>query len=310
MYRIGIDLGGTNIAVGVVNENYEIVAQHSVPTGAERPAAEVIADMGSAVETVLAKAGLTAADCESMGIGSPGTCDSENGVVVRAYNLNWFDVPVCRMLEERFHIPVYLSNDANCAALAETVAGAARGCRNMVLITLGTGVGGGIIIDGKIHAGMRSAGAEMGHVLLVLDGEPCTCGRRGCWEAYASATALIRQTKEAAKAHPTSLLAKILPEEITGRTVFDAADQGDAVAEEVIRRYCVYIAAGFTDLVNALAPEMILLGGGISRQGERILEPIRAYVADNCFGQHEGAIPVIQAAQLGNEAGIIGAAAL
>ena len=310
MYRIGIDLGGTNIAVGVVNENYEIVAQHSVPTGAERPAAEVIADMGSAVKTVLAKAGLTAADCESMGIGSPGTCDSENGMVVRAYNLNWFNVPVCRMLEEHFHIPVRLSNDANCAALAETVAGAARGCRNMVLITLGTGVGGGIIIDGKIHAGMRSAGAEMGHVLLVLDGEPCTCGRRGCWEAYASATALIRQTKEAAKAHPTSLLAKIPPEEITGRTVFDAADQGDAVAEEVIQRYCVYIAAGFTDLVNALAPEMILLGGGISRQGERILEPIRAYVADNCFGQHEGAIPVIQAAQLGNEAGIIGAAAL
>lgn len=310
MYRIGIDLGGTNIAVGIVNENYEIVAQHSVPTGAERPASEVIADMAGAVETVLAKAGLTVGDCESMGIGSPGTCDSENGVVVRAYNLNWFDVPVCRMLEERFHIPVRLSNDANCAALAETVAGAARGCRNMVLITLGTGVGGGIIIDGKIHAGMRSAGAELGHILLVLDGEPCTCGRRGCWEAYASATALIRQTKEAAKKNPASLLAKIPAEEITGRTVFDAADQGDAVAEEVIGRYCVYIAAGFTDLVNALAPEMILLGGGISRQGERILAPIRAYVADNCFGQHEGAIPVIQAAQLGNEAGIIGAAAL
>ena len=310
MYRIGIDLGGTNIAVGIVNENYEIVAQHSVPTGAERPAAEVIADMAGAVETVLAKAGLTAGDCESMGIGSPGTCDSENGVVVRAYNLNWFDVPVCRMLEEHFHIPVRLSNDANCAALAETVAGAARGCRNMVLITLGTGVGGGIIIDGKIHAGMRSAGAELGHILLVLDGEPCTCGRRGCWEAYASATALIRQTKEAAKANPTSLLAKIPAEEINGRTVFDAADQGDAVAEEVIGHYCVYIAAGFTDLVNALAPEMILLGGGISRQGERILAPIRAYVANNCFGQHEGAIPVIQAAQLGNEAGIIGAAAL
>ncbi len=310
MYRIGIDLGGTNIAVGVVNEAYEIVAQHSVPTEADRPAAEVIADMAAAVETVLGQAGLTVADCQSIGIGSPGTCDSCRGVVVRAYNLNWFDVPVCRMLEERFHIPVRLSNDANCAALAETVAGAARGCRNMVLITLGTGVGGGIIIDGKIYGGMRSAGAEMGHVLLVLDGEPCTCGRRGCWEAYASATALIRQTKEAAQAHPASLLAHIPEQEITGRTVFDAADQGDTVAENVIARYCVYVAAGFTDLVNALAPEMILLGGGISRQGERILAPIRAYVADHCFGQHEGAIPVIRAAQLGNEAGIIGAAAL
>ena len=138
--------------------------------------------MGDAVETVLAKAGITAADCESIGIGSPGTCDSEKGIVARAYNLGWFDVPICAMLRERFGIPVRLSNDANCAALAETVAGAAIGCKNMVLITLGTGVGGGIIIDGKIYAGMRSAGAELGHTLLVLDGEPCSCGRRGCWE--------------------------------------------------------------------------------------------------------------------------------
>ena len=308
MYRIGIDLGGTNIAVGVVNEKYEIVAHHSVPTGASRPAAEVIGDMGDAVEAVLVKAGVSIDQCESMGIGSPGNCDSERGVVARAYNLGWFDVPVCDMLQERFGIPVRLSNDANCAALAETVAGAAVGCENMVLITLGTGVGGGIIIDGKIFAGMRSAGAELGHMLLVLDGEPCTCGRRGCWETYASATALIRQAKKAAAEHPESLLAQA--GEITGLAVFQAADRGDSVAQAVIDRYCVYVAAGFTDLVNSLAPEMILLGGGISRQGERILAPIREYVANNCFGQKDGAIPVIRAAALGNEAGIIGAAAL
>ena len=308
MYRIGIDLGGTNIAVGVVNEKYEIVAHHSVPTGASRPAVEVIGDMGNAVAAVLAKAGVSIDQCESMGIGSPGNCDSERGVVARAYNLGWFDVPVCDMLQERFGIPVRLSNDANCAALAETVAGAAVGCENMVLITLGTGVGGGIIIDGKIYAGMRSAGAELGHMLLVLDGEPCTCGRRGCWETYASATALIRQAKKAAAEHPESLLAQA--GEITGLAVFQAADRGDSVAQAVIDRYCVYVAAGFTDLVNSLAPEMILLGGGISRQGERILAPIREYVANNCFGQKDGAIPVIRAAALGNEAGIIGAAAL
>ena len=308
MYRIGIDLGGTNIAVGVVNEKYEIVAHHSVPTGASRPAAEVIGDMGDAVEAVLVKAGVSIDQCESMGIGSPGNCDSERGVVARAYNLGWFDVPVCDMLQERFGIPVRLSNDANCAALAETVAGAAVGCENMVLITLGTGVGGGIIIDGKIYAGMRSAGAELGHMLLVLDGEPCTCGRRGCWETYASATALIRQAKKAAAEHPESLLAQA--GEITGLAVFQAADRGDSVAQAVIDRYCVYVAAGFTDLVNSLAPEMLLLGGGISRQGERILAPIREYVANNCFGQKDGAIPVIRAAALGNEAGIIGAAAL
>ena len=310
MYRIGIDLGGTNIAVGVVNENYEIVAHHSVPTRASRPAEEVIRDMGDAVEAVLVKAGVSIDQCESMGIGSPGTCDSEQGVVARAYNLGWFDVPVCAMLHERFGIPIRLSNDANCAALAETVAGAAIGCENMVLITLGTGVGGGIIIDGKIYAGMRSAGAELGHMLLVLDGEQCTCGRRGCWETYASATALIRQARQAAAEHPASLLAQTAPDQITGLTVFEAADKGDATAQAVIDRYCQYVAAGFTDLVNALAPEMILLGGGISRQGERILAPMREYVANNCFGQKDGAIPVIKAAALGNEAGIIGAAAL
>jgi len=310
MYRIGIDLGGTNIAVGVVNEKYEIVAMHSVPTGASRPAAEVIRDMGDAVETALVKAGVSIDQCQSIGIGSPGTCDSEKGVVARAYNLGWFDVPICAMLQSRFGIPARLSNDANCAALAETVAGNAIGCKNMVLITLGTGVGGGIIIDGKIYAGMRSAGAELGHTLLVLDGEQCTCGRRGCWETYASATALIRQTRQAAADHPESLLAKTAPADVTGRTVFDAADAGDPVAQAVIEQYCVYVAAGFTDLVNALAPEMILLGGGISRQGERLLAPIREYVVNNCFGQKDGAVPVIRAAKLGNEAGIIGAAAL
>ena len=308
MYRIGIDLGGTNIAVGVVNEAHEIVAHHSVPTLAQRDAAAVIADMGDAVDTVLAKAGVTLGECASIGVGSPGNCDSDRGVVVRAYNLHWFDVPVCDLLAKRFGLPVRLSNDANCAALAETVAGAAKGCRNMVLITLGTGVGGGIIINGKIYAGMRSAGAELGHMLLVLDGEPCTCGRCGCWEAYASATALCRQATRAAQQYPASLLAKV--PEMTGKAVFDAAQQGDEAAQAVLRRYCEYVGAGLTDLVNALAPEMILLGGGISRQGERLLTPVRNYVIAHCFGQKQGAVPVIAAAALGNEAGVIGAAAL
>lgn len=310
MYRIGIDLGGTNIAVGLVDETHRIIARCSMPTGADRGVAAVIGDMIHAVDSVLKDAGFTAADCSGIGIGSPGTCDSRTGTVIRAYNLNWFHVPVCQILRDRFGIPVYLSNDANCAALAETVAGAARGVQNMVLITLGTGVGGGIILGGRIHDGLRSAGGELGHILLVLDGEPCTCGRRGCWEAYASATALIRQTQKAALANPHSLLARTSPEDMTGRTVFEAADCGDTAAQAVIDRYCEYIAAGFTDIVNALAPEMILLGGGISREGERILQPIREYVADHCFGQHEGAIPVIAAAQLGSEAGIIGSAAL
>ena len=245
MYRIGIDLGGTNIAVGVVDDGHAIVSRVSVPTMASRPAAEVVRDMGGAVEQALARAGASVADCRSMGVGSPGTCNSAAGVVERAYNLGWDHVPVCRMLEERFHVPCRLSNDANCAALAEQVAGAAVGHDNVVLVTLGTGVGGGIIIGGRIYDGMRGAGAELGHTLLVMDGEPCTCGRRGCWEAYSSATALIRQACQAAARHPDSLLA-----------------------------------------------------------------PVRRYVERNCFGGKDGAVPVIAPAKLGNEAGIIGAAAL
>ena len=308
MYRIGIDLGGTNIAVGVVDGHHRIVAEASLPAGAHRPAEQVVADMCRAVELALNKAGLTPADCASIGVGTPGTCDPERGVVVRAYNLNWFDVPVCAMLTAHFGLPARLSNDANCAALAETVAGAAVGCRNMMLITLGTGVGGGIIVDGRIVSGLGGAGGEPGHSLLVLDGEPCTCGRRGCWEVYASATALLRQGREAAAAHPTSLLNRY--PELTGRDVFDAADAGDETAQAVLERYYVYVAAGITDLVNILSPEMVLIGGGISRQGERLLRPIRRYVAANCFGGENRPQPVIQAAQLGNEAGIIGAAAL
>lgn len=309
MYRIGIDLGGTNIAAGVVDEGQHIVAEVSLPTGAERPAEAVVADICRAAEKAMEKAGITAAHCASVGIGSPGTCDSANGVVVRAYNLGWFNVPVCSMVTAQLGLPCHLSNDANCAALAETVAGGAVGCRNMILITLGTGVGGGIVADGQLLEGVGGTGAEVGHTVLVLDGEDCTCGRKGCWEAYASATALIRQGKRAAAAQPESLLAGY-GERLTGKDVFDAAAAGDAAAQAVVDRYCVYVAAGITDLVNILGPEMVLIGGGISRQGERLLAPIRAYVAANCFGGHDRTPPVIECARLGNEAGIIGAAAL
>lgn len=309
MYRIGIDLGGTNIAAGVVDEAQHIVAEASLPTGASRGPEAVAEDICRAAALAMERAGITAAHCASVGIGSPGTCDSRRGVVVRAYNLGWFDVPVCDMVTRRLGLPCRLSNDANCAALAETVAGAAVGVRSMVMVTLGTGVGGGIISDGKLLEGVGGTGAEVGHTVLMLDGEDCTCGRKGCWEAYASATALIRQGKRAAAAQPGSLLAGY-GDALTGKDVFDAAAAGDAAAQAVVDRYCVYVAAGVTDLVNILGPELVLIGGGISRQGERLLAPIRRYVAANCFGGTERPQPVIQAAQLGNEAGIIGAAAL
>ena len=308
-YAIGIDLGGTNIAAGIVTEDYKLLEKGSVPTKAQRPWQEVAADMARLAMELVEKAGLSRADCAGIGVGSPGICNGDTGEVVYSNNLYWDDVPLCPTLTRLTGLPCRLSNDANCAALAETVAGGAVGCRNMILITLGTGVGGGIVADGQLLEGVGGTGAEVGHTVLVLDGEDCTCGRKGCWEAYASATALIRQGKRAAAAQPDSLLAGY-GEGLTGKDVFDAAAAGDAAAQAVVDRYCVYVAAGITDLVNILGPEMVLIGGGISRQGERLLAPIRAYVAANCFGGHDRTPPVIECARLGNEAGIIGAAAL
>ena len=313
MYRIGIDLGGTNIAVGVVNDRYEIVARRSVPTGAERPAEEVIRDMGDAVEEALRQAGLTAVDCASMGVGSPGACDPQTGVVKRAYNLNWFDVPVCRMLHQRFGIPVRLGNDANCAALAEVVAGAAVGCQDMVLITLGTGVGSGIISRGKILSGLRGGAGEAGHMLLVLDGEPCTCGRRGCLEAYASATGLIRSTKEAMEAFPDSLMWELARENggnVSGRTAFLAAGRGDAAAQAVVNDYIQHLGYGLASIINILAPEILVIGGGVSNEGENLLRPLVECVRPQLYIRTPEKQTRIALATLGNDAGLIGAAFL
>ena len=308
MYQIGVDIGGTNIKVGLVNETMELVQTCSVrfPHDGAR---SVVKTIEEAVDFLLRQQAIARKDVESVGIVVPGSIDQKGERVIDAYNLGFHDVPLKALAQEAFgEIPVYLANDANGAALAELYAGAFRGCKTAVLFTLGTGLGGGIILGGHMFNGGMNQGVELGHMYLVNGGEHCTCGRDGCWEAYASATALIRQTRQAALAHPESLLAQV--EEITGRTAFDAAQQGDATAAEVVARYAVYVAAGLTDFVNILAPEMILVGGGISRQGEALLAPIREYVATHCFGQREGAIPTIAAAKLGNEAGIIGAALL
>ncbi|NLX64822.1 MAG: ROK family protein, partial [Clostridiaceae bacterium] len=201
-----------------------------------------------------------------------------------------------------------VDNDANCAALAEVKAGAAKGYKNVVLVTLGTGIGTGIVINGSIYSGLKGNGTEMGHVLIDYDGELCFCGRRGCWDAYASATALIVQAKRAASGRPESVL-NHLPE-ITGKSVFDAAKQGDITAKAVVKKYCEYLALGISNIVNALAPEMILLGGGISYEGDLILNPVRDYIKEYCFDTREDALPILGIASMGNDAGIVGAASL
>lgn len=312
-YRIGIDLGGTNIAVGIVDENLQLVAKHSVPTQAERPYQQIVEDMAKAVFTAMKEAGVSLEQCTSVGIGSPGICDSETGTVIYTNNIKWENVPLTAELQKWIPLPCYLSNDANCAALGEVAAGAAKGCKNAVLLTLGTGVGGGIILDGKIFAGCHSAGAELGHTVLVKDGEPCTCGRRGCLEVYASASALIRQAKRAAEKNPDSLLWKLCGgdlERMDARIPFEAERQGDETAKQVVKEYVACLSEGVINFVNIFRPEYVILGGGVCNEGARLLDPINDCVRRLCFGSDKVEPPKVVRAKLGNDAGIIGAAVL
>ena len=311
MYYIGVDLGGTNIAVGLVDKDGHILAKKSVRTFAQRPFAQIMQDMAGCILALLKEQQVELAQVDSIGIGSPGSLDTENGELVCAYNFkDGIHVPLRDLLRQHIDKPVYIGNDANVAALGEVVAGAAKGYKDAVMITLGTGVGGGIIIDGKIYEGYRSAGAEMGHILLMHHGRPCTCGRRGCWEAYASATALIEQTIEAMTAHPESILNQTPEAQVNGRTAFDAMRKGDAVAKEVVDTYIEYIAQGIVDIVNVFRPEIVIIGGGICNEGDTLLAPLRAFVHKYSFGGELNAPQKIEVAKLGNDAGIIGAAML
>lgn len=308
MYRIGIDLGGTNIAVGVVDETGALAALHSAPTRAQLSPEALLDDVAQCVRHCLSSAGISLEDCGGLGIGCPGSCDPAAGLVRRAPNLNWMNIPVCRLLRDRLGLPMALANDADCAALGELCFGAARGRSSALLITLGTGVGGGFVIDGKIYAGHRGLGGEFGHMCIAPGGVRCGCGQDGCWEAYASATALVRQAAEEAAQHPDSIL-NTLPA-LNGKAVYAAARDGDEAALAVTAQYAGYVALGLTNLINALAPEVVLLGGGVAGAGDALLEPVRACVRQRYFHKDPALLPEILPAALGGDAGIYGAAAL
>ncbi len=311
MYHIGIDLGGTNIAVGIVSKEGKIVKKTSVPTGAHRPFEEIFQDMADCIRKLLSETGISESELESIGIGSPGCLDSQKGILIFAGNFKYGkSVNYRELMKKHFDLPVYIGNDANAAALAESKVGAAKGVKNCVMVTLGTGVGGGIIIDGKIYEGYLSAAGELGHIVLIHDGEPCTCGRKGCWEAYASVTALIRQTKEAMKANPDSIMNQTPFDKVNGRTSFDAARKGDKAALKVVSKYQEYIADGLANLSNILSPEIFVIGGGICKEGDYLLGPVKEMMQKRVFGA--GLLPErkMVVAQLGNDAGLIGAALL
>lgn len=310
MYRIGVDLGGTNIAVGIVNEEGKIIAKKSVKTGSDRPFSEIMKDMADCILSLLKEQKMELDEILCVGIGTPGSVNNETGMLVYANNFkNGENFPMRELFLKYIDKPVYLGNDANVAALGEVISGAAKGVKNAVMITLGTGVGGGIVINGEIYEGQYSAGAELGHILLVKDGVECSCGRKGCWEAYASATGLIRQTKHAMIDNPESLMNEIATiENVSGRTAFDAMRKGDAAAKRVCDTYIEYIAAGMVDLMNVFRPEVFIIGGGICNEGDTLLKPIREYVNKYIYGGNRNPEQKIAIAELGNDAGIIGAA--
>lgn len=305
---IGIDLGGTNIAGGIITESGSIAKKLSVPTRAERPFEEIIRDMANLCQSLISESNTDITQIKAIGVGSPGAIDQKNGIVLNAGNLGWKNAPLRSELSKYFDLPINIENDANAAAYGEySVCGV--DADDFIFITLGTGVGGGIIINRRIYRGFNGAGAEIGHMTLAFGGEKCSCGKRGCWETYASVTALIKQTECAIKNNPESIMAKLFNDSglIDGRTAFIAAKSGDEAAKAVVKQYLEYVADGICSLVNIFEPKILLIGGGISKEGDYLLNPIREYCKRNYFCKNIEQTH-IDIARLGGDAGIVGAA--
>ena len=310
MYQLGVDIGGTNIKVGLVSDELSLLRSLSVRFPHDG-AASVVAAIVEAVDDLLKQEGITRKDLESIGIVVPGSIDQTGALVIDAYNLGFHDVPLKAMAQEAFgEVPIYLANDANGAALAELYVGAFRGCKTAVLFTLGTGLGGGIILGGHMFNGGMNQGVELGHMILEHDGEHCTCGNDGCMEAYCAASALARDGKRAAKKHPDSLLAKRAagdPDAIDAKLIIDLAKEGDELAKALFDRYISYLSSACASIYNLLDPEVIAIGGGVCAVGEFLFAPLREQTTEKCFYKTHGRLVP---AELGNDAGMIGAAML
>ena len=311
MKYIGIDLGGTNIKAGIVEEDGTIIYKDSIETRAERPQDEIIEDMGKLCVKIVEDAGVSMDEIASVGVGSPGSCDVENGILVYSNNIKFSMAPIRAGIQKIVKKPVYLSNDANCAAVGEYLMNDGK-TENFVAITLGTGIGGGVIIGKKLYTGMNGAGAELGHITMIKDGEPCTCGRRGCWEAYGSVSGLIRMTNEAIEKNPDSRLAEIADKEgkVGGRTAFIAAREGDKLGKQVVDEWIENVADGITSIINVFQPETLVIGGAICKEGNMLLDPILRYVKKYRYTRAPLKQTEVKIAKLGNDAGLIGAAFL
>ena len=316
-YRIGIDFGGTNIAVGLVDEAHKVVTKSSLPTGkGVRHTDEMVLDMALLCRKVAEDAGIDLSMVDSIGIATPGTVNSALGVVIDYPGMRLSNYPMAEKLSVALSgydkEKIRIANDANAAALGEAVAGAAKGAMTALVITLGTGVGGGIILDGKIYDGFNFSAGELGHTVIVKDGHPCACGRKGCFEQYASATALIRMTKEEMEKSPKSKMWELSPsmDKVNGKTSFEAAKLGDEAAQRVVDLYIGYLACGVTNMMNIFQPEVLCIGGGICGQGDNLLKPLSDLVYREQYAKTSPNKTRLVIATLGNDAGIVGAAAL
>ena len=317
MFYIGVDLGGTNIAVGICNEDLKIIAKGSVPTRPERAPEMIVKDMADLSAKLLKENGLKLEDVASVGIATPGTANSDTGVVEYSNNIPFYRFPIADVFKSFLPVKrVLIENDANAAALAEALSGAAKGTKKSVMITLGTGVGGGIVIDGKVYSGFNHAAGELGHTVIEYNGRPCSCGRRGCWEAYSSATGLINMTREKVNECKIKGIPSLMVDEfdangrVSARTAFAAMKKGDAVGAEVVREYIGYLACGITNMINVFQPEVLSIGGGICNEGDNLLKPLLEIVKTEQYTRKADEKCEVRIAELGNDAGIIGAAGL
>ena len=298
-YHLGLDVGGTNLAAAVYDNDYRMLSHRSIPAGGGRCAQAITADMAAVSRAVIEDAGISVEDVECWGIGMPSCIDTRTRLLVNAHQFGWKNVPIREWLEPLMPLPVRIENDANCAAYGEALAGAARGRSNVVMLTLGTGVGSGIIIDGRIFKGYDGMGAEIGHSTLVQDGRPCACGRKGCVEAYCSATALIARGRE------------VLGEACTNaKYVFTLAQEGNTEALALIDEYAGHLTASLSSIVTIFRPEVLILGGGVADSGDFLLDKVNALLPEMSYNGTTIGVPPVVRATLGNAAGLIGAAFL
>lgn len=308
-YTIGVDIGGTNIVVGIIDESYNVVTKESFKTNAPRSAEEICDDIVSSYKHLAQKAGISLDEIEEIGIACPGII--KDGVVVSATNLKFTDTPLKSITEKKTGLRCEVCNDANAVALAEYIVSDDEDIHSLVAVTIGTGIGGGIVIDGKIIDGFNGAGAELGHITVEKDGRSCACGSKGCLETYCSASALVKETKKAMIDHPDSKLWEICSDinDVDGKTVFRAAELGDKVSQEVLDTFLNYLSIGVINMITLLQPEVLCIGGGMSKEKDALIEPLKKLVIENSLTKNLAEKTTIKTAVLFNDAGLVGAAA-